>query len=100
MLMGRSVSSQRLARVWIMFLLVCREETRGFSWSVHAYRRLQCRLVAWHCAWCQGLVAASPLSPHSLLQFFLHVVQSALGGPLVNSLLRNHLHYGLNQFEK
>ena len=20
-------------------------------WSVHACRRLQCRLVAWHCAW-------------------------------------------------
>ena len=52
-------------------------------WSVHACRRLQCRLVAWHCAW--FLVAASP---HSLSQFFLHVVQSALGGTLVNSLLR------------
>ena len=31
------------------------------------------------------MVAASP---HSLSHFFLHVVQSALGGTLVNSLLR------------
>ena len=30
MLMGRSVSSQRLAREWILFLLVYGEETRGF----------------------------------------------------------------------
>ena len=56
--------------------------------SVHACRRLQCRRDAWHCAWCHGMVAASPVSPHSLSQFFLHVVLSALGGTLVNSLLR------------
>ena len=82
-------------------------------WSVHACRRLQgrrdawrlclvsarlsasprCRLVAWHCAWCQGTAAASAVSPHSLSQFLLHVVQSALGGTLVNSLLR--FFYGL-----
>ena len=64
-----------------------RRRDARFSWSVHTCRRLQCRIVAWHCAWCQGMVAASPVSPPSLLQFFLHVVQSALGGPLVNSLL-------------
>ena len=57
-------------------------------WSVHACRRLQCQLVAWHCAWYQGTAASSPVSPHSLSQLFLHVVQSALGGTLVNSLLR------------
>ena len=32
-----------------------------------------------------GVVAASPMSHTVCLVFFLHVVQSALGGPLVNS---------------
>ena len=31
MLMGRSVSSQRLARVWMVFFLARGEETRGVS---------------------------------------------------------------------
>ena len=60
--MDRSVSSQRLARVWMVIFLARGEETRGVS----------------------SLEEASSVS--------LHVVQSALGGTLVNSLLR---FYGL-----
>ena len=53
--MGRSISSQRLARVWKVFFFTRGEEMRGVS---------------------------------SLDEVSSHVVQSALGGTLVNSLLR------------
>ena len=83
MLMGRSVSSQRLARERILFLLVWRRRDarfvlgqctlvgvssvlRGTAHGVQAWsRRLQCHT--------------------QFASFFMHVVQSALGGPLVNS---------------
>ena len=77
--MGRSVSSQRLAHEWISFLLVSGEETRGFfSWSVHACWRLQCPVVAWHCSWCLGVVAASPVS-HPVCLIFLACCPVSLG---------------------
>ena len=44
-------------------------------WSVHACRRLQCRLAAWHCAWCQGMVAASPVS-HTVCPSFSCMLSS------------------------
>ena len=71
--------------VWILFLLVCGEETRGFF-------LVSARLLASPVSGC--CVALRMVSSHgrgvssvahSLPQFFLHVVQSALGGLLVNS---------------
>ena len=58
MLLARGVSSRRLARVWMVFLLARGEETLG--------------VFPFECA-SSG--------------FFLHVVQSAMGGTPVNSLL-------------
>ena len=71
--------------VWILFLLVCGEETRGFflvSARFLASPVSSCcvalRMVSRHG---RGVSSVA----HNLPQFFLHVVQSALGGPLVNS---------------
>ena len=76
--MGRSVSSQRLAREWILFLFVYGEETRGF-FLVSA--RLLASPVSSCCyAWSRRLQCRTQFA-----SFFVHVVQSALGGPLVNS---------------
>ena len=85
MLVGRSVASQRLAREWILFLLVYGEEKRRFF-------LVSARLLASPVSSCcvallmvsrrgRGVSSVAPSLPH----FFLHVFQSALGGPLVNS---------------
>ena len=54
-------------------------------WSVHACRRLQCRRDGWRLCLVSARFAASPVSHTVCHSFFLHVVLSALGGPLVSS---------------
>ena len=49
-------------------------------WSVH-----ECRLVAWHCAWCQGMVAASPVSHTVCPSFSCMLSSQPWEAPLVNS---------------
>ena len=74
-----------LVSEWVLFLLVYGEETRGF-FLVSAHL-----LASPVSSCCVALImvsrrgrGVSSVAP-SLPRFFLHVVQSALGGPLVNS---------------
>ena len=62
-------------------------------WSVHACRRLQCRRDAWRLCLVSACSSASPVSTCCVALCMVSghgrgVSQSALGGTLVNSLLR------------